>query len=122
MERERVTKKRITDVFRFLSNARMSRMLDDEKVRMIQLLRQLKPVAIEVQDAANDAIKTAHDEYPDNQEKAMQIAEQAVQDLLNAEVETDTHILTAEGFERLVLSNDWTLGQIDEIEQVLVVV
>lgn len=114
-----MTKKRVTEVYRFLSAARMGRLNDDEKVAVIRLLREMKPVAAEIQDAATESLKKASDEYPDDMPKAMMLAEQAIADLLNAEVDIDTHILTAEAYERLCFSNDWTFAQMEELGDVL---
>ena len=104
-----------------MSNARLGRMTDEEKVTMIKTLRLLKPIAISIQEAAQDAFATAKAEYPDDQQKAVELVNKSMADVLYAEVDDiDLHVLTAEGFERLCLSNDWTFAQMDELEAELV--
>ena len=116
-----MTKKNINEVFNFLQGARMSRMKDDEKIQIIKLLRVMKPVAKDLQDAANDAVEKARAEYPDDTQKVMELVNKSMEDLANQEViGVDTKVLTPDAFERLCLSNDWTFGQIDELEQILV--
>lgn len=116
-----MTKKNINDVFNFLQGARMSRMKDDEKIQIIKLLRGMKPVAKDLQDAANDAVEKARAEYPDDTQKVMELVNKSMEDLASQEViGVDTQVLAPDTFERLCLSNDWTFGQIDELEQILV--
>ncbi|MBQ4387999.1 MAG: hypothetical protein II822_10410 [Prevotella sp.] len=116
-----MTRKRITEIYRFLSAARMSRMTDDEKIAIITLLRNMKPVAVSIQEAATDALQKAQAEYPDDQHKAMQLAERSMSDVMNEDVtDIDPRVMTADMFQRLCLSNDWTFAQIDELEQEMV--
>lgn len=116
-----MNKKRINEIYQFMSNARMGRMTDEEKVTMIKTLRLLKPIATIIQEAAQDAFATAKAEYPDDQKKAVELVNKSMADVLNAEVDgIDLHVLTTEGFERLCLSNDWTFAQMDELEAELV--
>ena len=116
-----MTKKNINEVFNFLQGARMSRMKDDEKIQVIKLLRVMKPVAKDLQDAANDAVEKARAEYPDDTQKVIELVNKSMEDLANQEViGVDTQVLTPDAFERLCLSNDWTFGQIDELYQILV--
>ena len=114
-------KKNINEVFNFLQGARMSRMKDDEKIQVIKLLRVMKPVAKDLQDAANDAAEKSRAEYPGDMQKVIELVNKSMEDLANQEViGVDTQVLTPDAFERLCLSNDWTFGQIDELEQILV--
>lgn len=116
-----MTKKNINEVFNFLQGARMSRMKDDEKIQVIKLLRGMKPVAKDLQDAANDAVEKARAEYPDDTQKVMELVNKSMEDLASQEViGVDTQVLTPDAFERLCLSNDWTFGQIDELEKIMV--
>lgn len=116
-----MTKKNINEVFNFLQGARMSRMKDDEKIQVIKLLRVMKPVAKDLQDAANDAAEKARKEYPDDMQKVMELVNKSMEDLASQDViGVDTQVLTPDAFERLCFSNDWTFGQIDELEQILV--
>ena len=116
-----MTKKNINEVFNFLQGARMSRMKDNEKIQIIKLLRVMKPVAKDLQDAANDAAEKARKEYPDDMQKVIELVNKSTEDLASQEViGIDTQVLSPDAFERLCLSNDWTFGQIDELEQILV--
>ena len=99
----------------------MSRMKDDEKIQVIKLLRGMKPVAKDLQDAANDAVEKARAEYTDDTQKVMELVNKSMEDLASQEViGVETRVLAPDTFERLCLSNDWTFGQIDELEQMLV--
>ena len=116
-----MTKKNINEVFNFLQGARMSRMKDNEKIQIIKLLRVMKPVAKDLQDAANDAAEKARKEYPDDMQKVIELVNKSMEDLASQEaIGIDTQVLSPDAFERLCLSNDWTFGQIDELEQILV--
>ena len=116
-----MTKKNINEVFNFLQGARMSRMKDDEKIQVIKLLRTMKPVAKDLQDAANDAVEKARAEYPDDTQKVMELVNKSMEDLAGQDIiGVETRVLTPDAFERLCLSNDWTFGQVDELEQMLV--
>ena len=115
-----MNKKRITDIYNFMSNARMSKLSDDEKVTVITLLRMMKPVAVSVQEAAQDAVATARAEYPDDQQKVTELFNKSMADILNQDVDIDLHVLTDDAFRRLCFSNDWTFAQMDELEAELV--
>ena len=112
-----MTKKRIADVFLFLASARLAKMTDEEKVAIIRLFRVMKPIAQEVQQAVSDATAKVSEETTDQQE-IVRLVNLSVTDILEAETEVNTKILSLEGFSRLTLSNDWTLGQIDELEEI----
>ena len=114
-----MTKKRMAEVYRFLSVASMKKMNDDEKVAFIRLLRQLKPVFTEMQEAVNDAIEKAKEEMEDESHIA-QFVEKVVEDLAQQEVSVITNTMSTETFNRLCISNDWSFAQIDELEAVLV--
>ena len=114
-----MTKKRMAEVYRFLSVASMKKMNDDEKVAFIRLLRQLKPVFTEMQEAVNDAIEKAKEEMEDESHIA-QFVEKVVEDLSQQEVGVITNTMNPETFNRLCISNDWSFAQIDELEAVLV--
>ena len=114
-----MTKKRMAEVYRFLSVASMKKMNDDEKVAFIRLLRQLKPVFTEMQEAVNDAIEKAKEEMEDESHIA-QFVEKVVEDLAQQEVSVISRTMNPETFNRLCISNDWSFAQIDELEAVLV--
>lgn len=113
-----MTKKRIHEVYMFLATASMKRMTDDEKIAFIRLLRQMKDVSQELNNAANDAYARA---VADGMEetKAMDFANRAVDDIAQAESDIATEIMTEEAYMRLVMSNDWCFGQIEEIKEIL---
>ena len=116
-----MNKGRIADIYTFLSGARMSKLNDEEKVAVIRLLRSMKPMSIEVREAVAEASQKAVAEYPTDITAAQQLVNEAVKDLLNEEVPDFTaKVMTAEAFERLCFSNDWTFAQIDNLETDLV--
>lgn len=115
-----MTKKRIAELYRFLSTASMKRMTDNEKVDFIRLLREMKPVFTEIQNAANDALENAKKDC-DNQQEVMMLVERAMEDMTSAECDIDTRKMTSEMFDHLCLSNDWNFAIIDELEVDLVV-
>lgn len=113
-----MTKKRIHEVYMFLATASMKRMTDEEKIAFIRLLRQMKTVSQELNSAANDAYARA---VADGMEdtKAMDFANRAVEDIAQAESDIATETMTEETYMRLVMSNDWNFGQIEEIRAIL---
>lgn len=114
-----MTKKRIAELYRFLQTASMKRMVDDEKVAFIRLLREMKPVFVEIQQAATDALENAQKDC-DDQQRVMMIVERAMADLSKSECNIETKVLTPDTFNRLCLSNDWNFAIIDELEAELV--
>ena len=113
-----MTKRRIAEIYRFLASASMKRMEDDEKIALIRLLRTMKPVSQEMTDAAQDAFKSATENGVENVAK---FVNEAVSDLGSQEVKFIIKTMTEEAFERLMLSNDWNFGQIEELHEELVV-
>lgn len=113
-----MTKKRIHEVYMFLATASMKRLTDEEKIAFIRLLRQMKAVSQELNDAANDAYARAVADGMEA-EKAMDIANRAVDDIAQAESDIATETMTEEAYMRLVMSNDWNFGQIEEIRAIL---
>ena len=115
-----MTKKRIHEVYMFLATASMKRLTDEEKIAFIRLLRQMKAVSQELNSAANDAYTRA---VADGMEadKAMDFANRAVDDIAQAESDIATETMTKETYTRLVLSNDWNFGQIEELGAILTI-
>ena len=115
-----MTKKRIHEVYMFLATASMKRLTDEEKIAFIRLLRQMKAVSQELNSAANDAYARA---VADGMEdtKAMDFANRAVDDIAQAESDITTETMTKETYTRLVLSNDWNFGQIEELGAILTI-
>lgn len=114
-------KKRIAELYSFLSMASMKRMTDDEKIDFIRLLRQMKPIYVEMNDAVNDAISKVKTEL-DNQSHIAEFVEKAVADLSAQDAGINIKIMKRDAFERLHQSNDWNFAQIDELEEALVIV
>ena len=114
-----MTKQKIADIYRFLSVASMKRMNDDEKVAFMRLLRTMKPVFTELNDAVKDAVDKAKAEMED-ESHIMEFVNKAVEDLATQEADIIITTMTKEAFDRLCLSNDWNFAQIDELEDSLV--
>ena len=114
-----MTKKRITEVYNFLAVASMKQMTNDEKIALIRLLRQMKPIAKELTDAVNDAVAKAREEGME-QQQMVEFVNKAVDDLAHEETTISTAILTPDAFDRLALSNDWTFAQSEELGEVLI--
>lgn len=114
-----MTKKRIAELYRFLSVASMKRMNEDEKVAFIRLLRTMKPVFMEVQTAMNDAIDKANSEC-DSEQAVVSLINKSMEDVWSEECAVIVKTMSADTFNRLCLSNDWTFAQIDELENELV--
>lgn len=116
-----MTKKRIAELYKFLAVASMKRMTDEEKVAFIRLLRLMKPVFTEIQDAAKDALEAAQKEFKDDQNAVYSLVNKSMEDLSSQECDVDVRKLSEEAFNRLCLSNDWNFAQIDELEMELVI-
>ncbi len=114
-----MTKKRIAEIYNFLAVASMKQMTNDEKIALIRLLRTMKPIAKEIQDAVNDAVQKAREEGME-QQAMVEFVNKAVEDLANEETTVLTAILTPDAFDRLALSNDWTFAQIEELGDELI--
>ena len=114
-----MTKKRIAEFYRFLSVASMKRMNDDEKIAFIRLLRKMKPVFTELNDAVNDAIEKAKEEMEDESHIA-DFVNEAVADISAQETDIEIKTMTEDTFNRLCLSNDWNFAQIEEISEAMV--
>ena len=114
-----MNKKRVSEVYRFLSVASMKKMNDDERIALIRLLRTMKPVFVELKDAVDDALEKAKAEMED-ESHIVDFVNRAVEDLSKQESDIETNIMQADTFNRLCISNDWNFAQIDELEEVLV--
>lgn len=114
-----MTKKRIAEIYNFLAVASMKQMTNDEKIALIRLLRTMKPIAKEMGDAVNDALTRARDEGME-QSQMVEFVNKAVDDLAQEETTIATDIMTPETFDRLMLSNDWTFAQIEELGEELI--
>ena len=112
-----MTKKRIHEIYRFLAIASMKRLNDEEKIALIRLLRQMKPVSVELGEAIQDAAQKA---MADGVDDVNGFVMKAIADIAEEETDIDVRIMSADTFERLALSNDWCFGQIDELQGELV--
>lgn len=112
-----MTKKRIHEIYSFLAAASMKRLNDEEKIVLIRLLRQMKPVANEIGEAIQDAAQKA---MADGVEDLNGFVMKAIEDLAENETDIDVRIMNQDTFDRLVLSNDWCFGQIDELQTEIV--
>ena len=113
-----MTKKRVSEVYRFLSVASMKKMNDDERIALIRLLRTMKPVFVELKDAVDDALEKAKAEMED-ESHIIDFVNKAVEDLSNQDANIETNIMKPDTFDRFCNSNDWNFAQIDELEEVL---
>ena len=114
-----MTKKRIAEVYNFLAIASMKQLANDDKIALIRLLRTMKPIAKEIQDAVNDAVQKAREEGMTEQ-AMVDFVNKAVDDLATEETTVKTTIMTEDTFNRLALSNDWTFAQIEELGEILI--
>ena len=114
-----MTKKRIAEVYNFLAIASMKQLANDDKIALIRLLRTMKPIAKEIQDAVNDAVQKAREEGME-QQALVEFVNKAVDDLATEETTITTAILTPDAFDQLALSNDWTFAQIEELGEILI--
>lgn len=115
-----MTKKRIAEVYNFLAIASMKLLANDDKIALIRLLRQMKPIAKELQDAVNDAVQKAREEGMTEQ-AMVDFVNKAVDDLATEETTIKTAIMTEDTFNRLALSNDWTFAQIEELGEIMII-
>ena len=114
-----MTKKQVADVYRFLSDASMSRLSDSEKIRMIRTLRVIKPVFVELREAVTDAVEKAKAEGMAERD-ILPFMEKACEDVFNEESGVVPDKMSADAFDRLCLSNNWTFSQIDELSSFIV--
>ena len=114
-----MTKKRIAEVYNFLAIASMKQLANDDKIALIRLLRQMKPIAKEIHDAVNDAVQKAREEGME-QAQMVEFVNKAVDDLATEETTINTAILTPEAFDSLALSNDWNFAQIEELGEIMI--
>ena len=113
-----MTKKRVSEVYRFLCEASMKKMNDGERIALIRLLRAMKPIFMELKEAVDDALEKAKAEMED-ESHIIDFVNKAVEDLSNQDANIETNIMKPETFDRLCNSNDWNFAQIDELEEVL---
>lgn len=136
---------KITELYHFLSSARLTKMSDDEKIAVIRLMRRLKPIATALDEALADAREKASS---DDHEKLVglymrlrngdgsvgeqdaveaanyvarlnRVVSEAVKDVASLEHDIDKELLTAEATAHLINSNDWKLSQIMWLEETI---
>ena len=92
-----MTKKRVSEVYRFLCEASMKKMNDDERIALIRLLRAMKPIFMELKDAVEDAFEKAKAEMED-ESHIIEFVDKAVGDLSNKDANVNTNILEQDTF------------------------
>ena len=135
-----MNKKKIADIYGFLTKAKLTKMDDGGKIAVIRMMRVMKPIFTEVTTCIQDAFNAAVD---DNYERMAvtvnnptategeraaanqyiarlnEVVRNSTADLMDAEADIDTKVLTQEQFEHLCVSNDWGLDVIEELEVLL---
>lgn len=145
---KKITTEKILSVYNLISDAKLTKMEDSDKFKMIRMIRVLKPVVTNFEDfkkVASEKLKGENHDYM--LEKAQQwqaegekttLAEaerieinkyfndynnkivECLKDEAMKENELDYEPLGADAFAKFVASNDWTLRQITAIEEVVI--
>lgn len=145
---KKITTEKILSVYNLISDAKLTKMEDCDKFKMIKIIRALKPVVTNFEDfkkVAKDKLKGDNHDYM--LEKAQQWRAEGEKTTLSEserieinryfndynnkiseclkdeglkENELDYEPLKEYVFGKLVASNDWTLGQIAAIEEVII--
>lgn len=144
---KKIATEKVLNVYNLINEAKISKMDDTDKFKMIKIARALKPVATSFEDFKKDAGEKLKGENHDKMvEKAQQWQAEGEKTTLTEaerieinkyfndynnkiveclkeeaakENELDFEPLGEEAFGKLVASNDWTLGQITAIEEVV---
>lgn len=145
---KKITTEKILSVYNLISDAKLTKMEDCDKFKMIKIIRALKLVVTNFEDfkkVAKDKLKGDNHDYM--LEKAQQWQAEGEKTTLSEaerieinkyfndynnkiveclkeeavkENELDFEPLDEEAFGKLVASNDWTLGQIAAIEEFII--
>ena len=144
---KKIATEKVLNVYNLINEAKISKMDDADKFKMIKIARALKPVATSFEDFKKDAGEKLKGENHDKMvEKAQQWQAEGEKTTLTEaerieinkyfndynnkiveclkeeaakENELDFEPLGEEAFGKRVASNDWTLGQITAIEEVV---
>jgi len=145
---KKVTTKQISEVYAKLADAKITKMEDADKFKVIKALKQLKSIATAYEDFKKDAGEKLKGEEHDkmiekaqkwqNEGKDTTLTEEEkiavnkyfseyndkISSCLKEEAAKENELtfeaLTEEAFGRLMTSNDWTLSEITSIEEILV--
>lgn len=143
----KITTEKILSIYKLINDAKLTKMDDEDKFRMIKIIRLFKPVVTNFEDfkkVASEKLKG------DNHEEMLRKAKkwqaegdkttlteserieintyfndynnkvlECLKDETMKENEFDYETLSAQAFGKFVASNDWTLGQITAIEEVI---
>lgn len=137
----------IVNAYALLKDAKSSKMEDADRFKVVKALRQIKKIAEDFEDFRNDAMEQLKGEKHDEMlEKAKQWQNEGqntsltekeriaineyfdeynkkVTDCLKDELEKthtlDYETLSDDAFSKLIATNDWTLGQIEQISTIL---
>lgn len=144
---KKISTEKILSVYNLINDAKLTKMDDEDKFRMIKIIRVLKPVATNFEDFKKDASEKLkgenHEEMLEKAQKWQTEGEkttlteaerieinkyftdynnkivECLKDEAKKENELDYEPLGAGAFGKFVASNDWTLGQITAIEEVI---
>lgn len=145
---KKITTEKIMSVYNLISDAKLTKMEDGDKFKMIRMIRAFKPVVTNFEDfkkVASEKLKGENHDYM--LEKAQQWQAEGEKTTLSEserieinryfndynnkiieclkeeaqkENELDYEPLGAGAFGKFVASNDWTLGEIAAIEEVII--
>ena len=117
----------ITNVYAILNEAKLTKMEDADKFKVIKALRVIKPIAKGYEDFVEDAKNKLKDEkYEDMSNKAQdwnkanQNKKRSSLTEAEKEVEVEFEKLSEDAFCKLVSSNDWTCSQILSLSDFIV--
>lgn len=141
------TTKEIVEVYSILKDAKITKMDDADKFKVIKSLRPLKKISEDFEDFRTDALEKLkgdnHNEMTERARKWQQDGDKTtltdkerievntyfteyndkVTKCLTEELEKEHDLddvnLTEDAFGKLIASNDWTLGQIEIIGNIL---
>lgn len=144
---KKISTEKILSVYNLINDAKLTKMDDEDKFRMIKIIRVLKPVATNFEDFKKDASEKLkgenHEEMLEKAQKWQTEGEnttlteaerieinkyftdynnkivECLKEESKKENELDYEPLGAGAFGKFVASNDWTLGQIAAIEEVI---
>lgn len=144
---KKISTEKILSVYNLINDAKLTKMDDEDKFRMIKIIRVLKPVATNFEDFKKDAgdklkgenheemLEKAQKWQTEGEKTTLTEAErieinkyftdynnkivECLKEEAKKENELDYESLGASAFGKFVASNDWTLGQITAIEEVI---
>lgn len=127
-------------IYELLNEARLTKMEDTDKYKVIKIMREMKPVYTEIVEAVMDAQNKLKTENHDNllekirtkklSDKELKSAQvyfkkfekdvyEAVKDILETEIELKEKI-SVDAFEKLIASNDYIVEVIIALEDAIV--